>query len=84
MVLHSTLRKMGDKHVFIVNMPAFRLTVPGSRVISRPAYKEAFATKAQADKYAAHHDPRQYGAAEFPVISRMAARAYLSEFWGAL
>ncbi|NYT44585.1 hypothetical protein H0A64_07060 [Alcaligenaceae bacterium] len=80
MILTSTLRKLGDKPVFIVSVPAFTARLPETPPLALPAHRDVFATKAQAVKYAAQHDPRQYGATEFPVISRMSARAYADQF----
>ncbi|WP_258127502.1 hypothetical protein [Achromobacter anxifer] len=79
MILISTLRKMGDKPVFVVNVPAHTVKVGDMPVVNVPALQDAFATKPQADKFAAAHDPRQFGATIFPVVSRMAARAYADQ-----
>ncbi|CAB3850209.1 hypothetical protein LMG26846_01953 [Achromobacter insuavis] len=79
MILISTLRKMGDKPVFIVDIPAHTVQVGDMPPVNVPAHRGAFATKPQADKYAATHDPRQFGASVFPVVSRMTARAYADQ-----
>lgn len=79
MILISTLRKMGDKPVFVVNVPAHIAKVGDLPPINVPAHQDAFATKPQADKYAATHDPRQFGASVFPVVSRMTARDYAAQ-----
>lgn len=79
MILISTLRKMGDKPVFIVNVPAHTVRVGDMPPVDIPAFKDAFATKAGADNFASTHDPRQWGATVFPVTSRMTARAYADE-----
>lgn len=82
MILISTLRKMGDKPVFVVNIPAHIAQVGDLPPVTVPAHQDAFATKPQADKYAATHDPRQFGASVFPVVSRMTARAYADQHVG--
>ena len=70
---------MGDRPVYIVNVPAHTVKVGDMAPIDFPAFEDAFATKAAADKFAAQHDPRQWGATEFPVVSRMTAHAFATK-----
>lgn len=79
MILISTLRKMGDKSIFVVKVPAHIVQIDDMPPVNVPAHQGAFATKRQADKYAATHDPRQFGSSVFPVVSRMTARAYADQ-----
>ena len=79
MILISTLRKMGDKPVFVVNVPPHTVRIGDMPPADIPGHQDAFATKPQADNYATAHDPRQFGCSVFPVVSTMSARAYADQ-----
>ncbi len=76
MILISTLRKMRNKPVFVVTVPAHTRQVGSLPPVEVAKVSDGFATKSQADKFAADNDPRQCGAAEFPVVARVPAHEY--------
>jgi hypothetical protein len=76
MILISTLRKMRNKPVFVVTIPAHTRQVGDLPPVDVAKLSDGFATKSQADKFASENDPRQWGAPEFPVVARVPAHEY--------
>lgn len=75
MILISTLRKLAakDASVYVVNVPSYAIKLP-TGVHTVPAYREAFATMAQAIAAGKRMNPQQFNVALAPSITTSTAK----------